>query len=88
VGEWGLLRELQALLKGRLAEHVITATGERGGEEDEDKNTRRKGEEGAGSRERGGEKGFPVLTGSFAQSLREILVLTTATHLQVLDSEL
>jgi len=51
-------------------------------------NTRRKGEEGAGRRERGGEKGFPVLTGSFAQSLRKILVLTAAMHLQVLDSEL
>jgi len=37
VGEWGLVRELQALLKGRLAEHVLTATRERGGEEDEDK---------------------------------------------------
>jgi len=51
VGERGLARELQTLLKGRLAEHVLTATRERGGEEDEDKNTRRKGERGAGREE-------------------------------------
>jgi len=59
VGEWGLARELQALLKGRLAEHVLTATRERGGEEDEDKKHKEDGRRGSGEQGERRREGLP-----------------------------